>query len=222
MLLWYPADGYPTDVVGQHGTLINNGVGFAAGEVGQAFTFNGDGASILVTDSGDLTPASLTVDFWFKSNADLNSNTQEVPFLVKLNALDNEQSNSKGYDFTYESGGLVFGLAGPRQVRQLLGFPTSFPAGTWHFVVGTYDAGGQKLYVDGKLVNSALNFGPIQYQPAPLQLGSVLNSAFNVTGAPFTYFLDGQIDELEIFNRALSVAEIQSIFDAASAGKIKD
>jgi hypothetical protein len=222
MLLWYPADGYPTDVVGQHGTLINNGVGFAAGEVGQAFTFNGDGASILVTDSGDLTPASLTVDFWFKSNADLNSNTQEVPFLVKLNALDNEQSNSKGYDFTYESGGLVFGLAGPRQVRQLLGFPTSFPAGTWHFVAGTYDAGGQKLYVDGKLVNSALNFGPIQYQPAPLQLGSVLNSAFNVTGAPFTYFLDGQIDELEIFNRALSVAEIQSIFDAASAGKIKD
>jgi hypothetical protein len=222
MLLWYPADGYPTDVVGHHGTLINNGVGYAPSEVGQSFTFNGDGTSITVTDSGDLTPSSLTVDFWFKSNADLNVDTNEVPFLVKLNALDNEQSNSKGYDFTYESGGLLFGLAGPSQVRQLLGFPTSFAAGTWHFVAGTYDAGGQKLYVDGKLVNSAANFGSIQYLPAPLQLGSVLNSAFNPTGAPLTYFLDGQIDELEIFNRALSVGEIQSIFAAASAGKIKD
>jgi hypothetical protein len=222
MLLWYPADGYATDVAGHHGTLLLNGVGYAPSEVGQSFTFNGDGTSIRVTDSGDLTPAAVTVDFWFKSNVDLNPNSQEAPFVVKLGPGDDEQTSSKGYDFTYESGALDFALAGPNQTRQLLGFPTTITAGTWHFMAGTYDSTGQKLYLDGKLVNSGANFGAIQYQSAPLQLGSVLNSAFNVTGAPFTYFLDGQIDELEIFNRALSVAEIQSIFAAASAGKIKD
>jgi hypothetical protein len=219
MLLWYPADGYATDVVGQHGTVLLNGVGYAPSEVGQSFTFDGDGTSITVTDSGDLTPASVTVDFWFKSNIDLNSNTQEAPLVVKLGTADNEQTNSKGYDFTYESGGLIFGLAGPGQVRQLVGFPATITAGTWHFVAGTYDSTGQKLYVDGNLVNSSANFGAIQYQPAPLQIGAVLNSAF--AGTPTNYYLDGQLDELEIFNRALSTAEIQGLFNAGTAGKIR-
>lgn len=34
-------------------------------------------------------------------------------------------------------------------------------------------------------------------------------------------FFDGLIDEVEIFNRALSAAEIRAIYDAGSAGKIK-
>ena len=221
MLLWYPADGYPTDVVGHHGTALLNGVGYAPSEVGQSFTFDGDGTSIIVTDSGDLTPAAVTVDFWFKSNVDLNSATQDAPLVVKLAAADDENTNSKGYDFTYEFGGVIFGLAGPNQVRRLLGFPTTITAGTWHFVAGTYDSTGQKLYVDGKLVNSSANFGAIQYLPAPLQIGSVRNSAFNPAGGTTNYYLDGQLDELEVFNRALSAAEIQSLFSAGSAGKAK-
>jgi hypothetical protein len=221
MLLWYPADGYPSDIVGNHGTLFVGGVGYAPSEVGQSFTFNGDGSSIIVTDSGDLTPAAVTVDFWFKSNQDLNVDTQEAPLVLKLAAADDEKTHSKGYDFSYEFGGLIFGLAGPGQVRQLVGFPTTITAGTWHFVAGTYDGTGQNLYVDGVLVNSGANFGPVQYQSAPIQIGSVLNSAFNPTGAPFTYYFSGQIDELEVFNRALSATEILSLFNAGSAGKAK-
>ena len=65
--------------------------------------------------------------------------------------------------------------------------------------------------------------GPIQYQPAAVQFGRVINSAnFDTPSPPFnTYYFNGQLDEIEIHNRALSAAEIQAIYNAGSAGKAK-
>ena len=51
----------------------------------------------------------------------------------------------------------------------------------------------------------------------PVNIGSFES---NVSGIRVGFF-DGLIDEVEIFTRALSGAEIQAIFDAGSAGKCK-
>jgi hypothetical protein len=74
------------------------------------------------------------------------------------------------------------------------------------------------------LVGSRLPFGPIQYQPAALQFGTVFNTADFTPGVNSqnrTYFFNGQLDEIEIHNRVLSASEIQAIFNAGSAGKAK-
>src|SRR4029077_12255512 len=99
-------------------------------------------------------------------------------------------------------------------------------ANTWHHVVGTYDTtNGQRLYFDGQLVNSPGSpFGAIQYQPASLLLGVITNTAdFSPsTNSPdHNYFFGGQIDEVEVFSRALSATEVQAIYNAGSAGKAK-
>jgi len=145
--------------------------------------------------------------------------------LFKLNPGDDANVASKGYDFFYQFGGLGFGLPStPAGFRTIVPFSTAIAAGTWHHVAGTYDSTGQKLYLDGSLVASGPNFGPIQYQPAAMQFATVFNTADfspGVNSPNRTYFFNGQLDEIEIHNRALLASEIQAIFNAGSAGKLK-
>ena len=57
-----------------------------------------------------------------------------------------------------------------------------------------------------------------------MQFGTVFNSADftpSVNNPNHTYFFNGQLDEIEIHNRALSPSEIQAIFNAGPAGKAK-
>jgi hypothetical protein len=233
MVAWYPADGYPTDIQNNHGGLFNS-ITYAPSEVGQSFAFDGVSSAITIADAPDLAPASLTVDFWFNSSVTLSGNPN-VPFLFKLNPGDDANSNSKGYDFFYQFGGLGFGLAGPGGLRFFAQVSTTFAAGTWHHVAGTYDltapvGTAQKLYLDGTLVSSAC--GPstpsdictpvsINYQSAAIEVGRVINSANFPPSQAAPYYFKGQIDEIEVFNRALSASEIQAIYNAGSAGKAK-
>jgi Concanavalin A-like lectin/glucanases superfamily len=228
MLAWWPADGYATDIQGNHGETLAN-ISYAPSEVGQSFVFDGATSAITVTDSGDLTPAALTVDFWFLSNINLpDPNHPEVPLIMKRNPFDDANAVSKGYDFFYQFGAIGFGLpstpSGFRTIVYSSAGSTAIAAGTWHHVAGTYDSSGQKLYLDGGLIASGPNFGPIQYQPAALQFATVFNTADfspGVNNPNHTYLFNGQLDEIEIHNRALSASEIQAIFNAGSAGKTK-
>ncbi len=62
---WYPADGNANDIVGgQHGVL-QNGAGFAAGEVGQTFDLNEIDQFVRVPNSSALSfTGSFTIDAW--------------------------------------------------------------------------------------------------------------------------------------------------------------
>jgi hypothetical protein len=240
MVAWWTADGYATDIQSNHGQVLTN-ITYAPSEVGQSFVFDGLSSTITVTDAPDLTPTSLTVDFWFKSNVNLSGNPN-VPFLFKLNPGDDANFSSKGYDFFYQFGGPGFGLAGPGGVRFFAEVPAAFTAGTWHHVAGTYDPSApagtaQKLYVDGVLVSSTCGPSstgptfnpsstnctpaPINYQPAAIEVGRVINSANFPPSQATPYYFNGQIDEIEIYNRALSASEIMAIFNAGTAGKAK-
>jgi hypothetical protein len=228
MVAWWPADGYATDIQSSHGQVLTN-ITYAPSEVGQSFVFDGVSSAIAVTDAPDLTPASLTVDFWFMSNISLPdaTNHPQIPLIYKLDPADDANIVSKGYDFFYQFGALGFGLpstGGARTIVYSSTGSTSITAGTWHHLAGTYDGSGQKLYLDGQLVNSGPNFGPIQYQSAAIQFGRVVDSAVfppNTAGTSAPYYFNGQIDEVEIYNRALSASEIMAIFNAGAAGKAK-
>ena len=66
MVSWWAGDGSATDIQGNNnGTLINDAT-FAAGKVGQAFSFDGVDDFIQIPDAPDLTPSSITLDAWVK------------------------------------------------------------------------------------------------------------------------------------------------------------
>lgn len=81
--------------------------------------------------------------------------------------------------------------------------------GRWHHVAATIDTKGAKLYIDGVLENQ--NAVPGNWKGANAAIGRSL------TGSPGFY--SGLVDEVMIFHRPLTAAEIKQIYDAQKRGR---
>jgi len=87
--------------------------------------------------------------------------------------------------------------------------------GFWHHLAGTYDGAVQRLYLDGQLLSD----GPLWRGGIPINnydltiaanRSNPASSAPGEVGASF----DGLIDEVMIFNRALSQEEISQLYES--------
>ena len=79
--------------------------------------------------------------------------------------------------------------------------------GVWHHIVGTYNGMVQKLYVDGNLDNQDALSGAIPDNGADVHIGY---EAAGFSGSPFS----GIIDDLRLYNRALSASEVKQLYNA--------
>ena len=88
--------------------------------------------------------------------------------------------------------------------------------GSYQHVAASYDGNNIKLYYNGTLATTQL-VGPANFNTGdPINIG-VENLA--AAGAIFPF--KGNVDELSVYNRALSDQEIASIFGAGTAGKCR-
>ncbi|MBL7811401.1 MAG: T9SS type A sorting domain-containing protein [Bacteroidetes bacterium] len=89
-------------------------------------------------------------------------------------------------------------------------------AGQWHHVVMTYDGTDLKLYLDSQLMNSSAVSGLIDY--------SGMNAEIHIGHHANGYGFKGFIDDVAIYRRALSIAEIKQLYvhksNTASVGEI--
>jgi len=75
---------------------------------------------------------------------------------------------------------------------------------TWHYIVATYDINSMNIYLDGVLKATTVSPDyPIQYVAKTVKIGGGLTSRY----------FNGSIDEVRIYNRALSQAEITLLYD---------
>ena len=83
------------------------------------------------------------------------------------------------------------------------------PLNGWHFVVVTWDGSNQNYYIDGQLLQtySLTNKGNITSGTGCLRIG-----ARNGCGSA-TSFFNGLIDDVRIYNRALSASEIADLYN---------
>jgi hypothetical protein len=211
LVAWYKAEGNPDDAAGGHdGTATR--ITYGPGEVGQAFQTDGTGA-VDVPDSPSLDTPQVTVEAWVKSATAGPTAEFNDRYIVAKGPVSYGLS-------TYADGGLVFfisnGGGSPAVTSPDAG--TGIWDGKWHHVAGTYDGTTVRLYVDGQQVGNGTAGGlPIDYNldgPQDLRIGNPPGAS---TTGPFGF--DGSIDELSVYSRALSPAEIQAIFAAGPAGK---
>ena len=207
LVSWWPAQGSTADIIsGNNGTLLN-GATFAPGKVGQAFSFSGNNQEVQVANTSALNPTNaLSLETWVYF--------QTLPFVNAATVVGKDDGGSArqlqlgvgdlGSGFIFRS---LLGVVG--QVVVLNG-TTVLKAGTWYHVAMTYDGSFLKLYVNGLLDASMSLSGAVVPTSQPLQIGGL-------TGGP--WFINGLVDELSLYNRALSVEEIQAISHADSSGK---
>ena len=198
MISWWPGDGNADDLQdGNDGTLVN-GATFATGMVGQAFSLDGVNDRVDVPDADNLDVTSqITLDAW------INPASLGGRILDKISV-----GGTDGYALDTFGGNLRF-IFGTQEVSGA----TTLPTNSFTHVAATYDFSTLRVYVngvlDGELLAEELSLQP---NDLPLRIGADQADASTFSGL---------IDEIEIFDRALSQPEIQSIFDAGSAGKCK-
>jgi uncharacterized repeat protein (TIGR01451 family) len=100
--------------------------------------------------------------------------------------------------------------------------PGLFPLNSWQHVAFVADGAMLRLYRNGVEIGTPISYdGTLRTTLPCLSIGVKQNDSCTGPSPSASGFWDGLIDELSIYNRALSPAEIQSIFNAGSAGKCK-
>lgn len=174
---------------------IAKGTTVVEGKIGNARSFNGRGDAIEIPAIN--IPGAITVAAWVYS-----TNFRHNGFVVTKNPVNTQWA-------------LIFENDGNLKWRGV-GFEKSVkcaaPANNaWHHVVGTHNGTTGSIYVDGVLCAS----GP---------LPAIGNAAGSITIGGFAggqgYYFLGRIDDVRIYNRALSDGEISELFALGQAGSL--
>jgi hypothetical protein len=201
---WWPGESNANDIVGANNGTLVGGVGFVAGKVGQAFSFNGSNSYVSIPDSPSLHvfTTNITIELWLKSN-ELDVNPHWEGIVTKGNSSSSWRlAAAEGRKTVYFHSGIgAQDVYGSRNVND----------GQWHHVAAVYDGAQVLLYVDGTLDASNPATGTISPNSQPVCLGQNSESTFML--------FNGLEDEVSIYNRALTPSEIQSIYNAGSGGK---
>ncbi len=178
---------------GNNGTQTN-ATWIAGGKFNNALSFNGTNAWVTVPDSAtlDLT-TGMTLEAWVRPAVAGNWRT----------AVVKEQSGNLAYGLYANTDGNrphVEVLVGG-SVRSIAG-PSALPTASWSHLGATYDGTTLRLFVNGAQVGQLAVSGSISTSSLPVRIGGN-----NTWGGEW---FSGTIDEVRIYNRALSAAEIQA------------
>lgn len=216
MVGWWAGDGNANDITGNHNNgTISGGVTFVPGEVAQAFSFDGSSGFVSVPDSPslDITDA-ITIDAWINPFSAGDTLGTLFVMLKGDNCCSDTQSFGFGWGTESMLQSIVFRLGNSTTNTEVRSDP--IPLNEFTHVAGTYDGTTIRLYVNGVLdVSATTDLGPLQITSSPLIMGSSLRNGTTQE------FFHGLVDEVEIFNRALSADEILAIYNAGSSGKCK-
>jgi subtilisin-like proprotein convertase family protein len=216
---WWPGDGNSTTLVGtNNGTLQSGATATGVGMVGQAFSFNGSTAYIQIPDSPDLRPTNLTVEAWvlFTSlNSSGNSTAGQQYIVFKQNT---RTSNFEGFYLGKKRQGsrdnFAFVVSSSSGSSAEVDSSTAIATNVWYHVAAVRGSNFIQLYVNGASVRQAtVNFAQ-NYGNYPLYFGTSGESYWD-------HKLAGLLDEVSLYNRALSASEIAAIYNAGAAGKCK-
>jgi RHS repeat-associated protein len=223
MVAWWQAESNAFDSVGTNNGVLTNGDTFVTGKVGLAFNFDGTNGEVQVPDSSVLKPTNLTIETWVKFNKLISITNGGAPpyeqFII-------EKPNSAGAD-GYVLYKIRTNSAGPDSfafgVNNQNTWPTNVTSApfiqtnVWYQIVGVRGSNYIQLYTNGMLAGTTTYTSPQNYGSYPLCFG--YSGGFNNNTNAWDARLAGSLDEVTLYNRALSSNEIAALYNAGSYGK---
>ena len=202
----YPGSGTSwSDLSGNSntGTLVN-GVGYDSGN-GGALSFDGVNDYVSISSgASSINSLNISVGCWvFQNNIHTSSSFDDIKSLVQIGISEIGNNScfylhlreSKVY-FRYQKGQNLAQLS-PGIIQE---------ANTWHYYTGVSNNSSILLYKDGVLVGST---------PYTISFSSLVNTNVDIgkTGG-YTNYINGNIAQVSIYNRALTASEVQQNFNA--------
>jgi len=215
--IWH-ANGSSVDAVGSNAAILVNGASYATGHDGQAWQilgtpFGSNQPQVIVAAHPSLDLNTVTVGAWVKVNALPQTNSDWVV------ASKGISSSSENYSLYLRNNGfgrmeLVFAWHnGGFRSAQSVG--AAIVPGVFTHIAATADGSTVKFYVNGQFVSQLAQSASLVPNGGELYVGNIAQSGF---GNRF----NGVIDDLAIFNRALTPAEVWSIGSGSVLGNDSD
>jgi regulation of enolase protein 1 (concanavalin A-like superfamily) len=196
LVAWWRAENNASDFLNRFNGTTVNGVGYAAGRVGQAFSF--DGVDDYVSTSLDIQPSAMPSMTWvgwvYPTRA--NHSVRQTIFSGDDGGFDRAliiELNS--FNFALYNGNGTWSMA-PVSVNQ------------WQHLAVVYTPTNMIMFKNG-----------VRFDAGFAGTGQASANRFNLGRHPWNgEFFQGRIDEPAVFNRALTDSEIQLLYNAGSIG----
>jgi hypothetical protein len=191
------------DLAGYNNGTLTNGPTFSSAN-GGSIVFDGSNDYVNCGNNSSLNLGAMTIAVWFKPSTDVSG----------YRAIIMDESVNTGAPWNYRiylninTGTVVYDLYGDSGYSGLVS-TYAINDNKWHYVCGTRTAvnGTIRLYIDGLLNNIGTDSSNVSALGAAVWLGQ--SPLFNGS-----YPFIGNIAQTQIYNRALTPAEIQQNYNA--------
>jgi len=189
---------------GNHGQVI--GAHWTPkGKKGGAFEFRSEGNQIRVPNKPSLNPKRITLTAWIKTDYTdakyrrIFDKSCDKGIAMSIAGMPRNNSKANQGKLLLEIGPSFWNVS-----------DTVITDGEWHHVTGTYDGNFQRLYVDGQIQKMVPRWNGIVL---PNDFGLVIGSNGSTPKEEVDVSFRGVIDEPMVFSRALSMKEIQLLYE---------
>ncbi len=198
LVAWYPFNGNANDSSGNGNNGTNNGATPTTdrfGNAGKAYSFNGASSFINVSGIGSFASSVVTYSAWVRINSSSPGGIimRGTSSLYTIFGVWNNQVWIGGNNGT--------------QTETQVG---SVPINIWTHIVGVYNQGLAtiSIYINGQFVQTVSSGFTLDGTGYITLIGTNQNYA----SCNCNQWFNGSMDDIRIYNRAMSVSEIQALY----------
>jgi Concanavalin A-like lectin/glucanases superfamily/Secretion system C-terminal sorting domain len=204
LVTFFPFDGNSNDATSSnnHATVYNATLApDRFGNANSAYSFNGTSSYLYLESAKNLDNPNYTYSVWVKTDKNpalgqgyciLEAGTENGQFGIGM-SINNNYVNTTGF-IVNQNGNLLYNNVLPS-------------SNSWYLFTLTKDEDSLKLFVNNKVVKSLyLNKVPTYDAYFSLYIGK------RHIYAPYTQYFKGLLDDIRIYNRALTNQEIEEIY----------
>ncbi len=200
---WYQAEDNALD-----SAWVNNGTwtgtaAYASGKIGRAFDFDGNNTQYIGIGTAGMSASRGTISAWVRHDA-VSAGDASKNYSVSGRTT----AGNRIYLSTLHAVGTYYIGLGNYFINTGVSIK---PLGSWNLFSLTWDSGNYAWFIDGAEEKTGTYTGlttiPAMAVGGFLQDGVVSDNVFYMTG---------QIDDVLIFDRALSAAEIKRLYDEST------
>ncbi|MEO9005195.1 MAG: LamG-like jellyroll fold domain-containing protein, partial [Ginsengibacter sp.] len=213
---YYPFSGNANDLSGNNNNPVFNNATLVPDRFGNsnsAYHFNGTSSYMKILNSPTINFTNqLSICAWVKPQGFYTGPCHGNSIMMKGDADYLTGNYFLRYDDGYSTGYNNCSTSTVDMLSQNFygsgspGYTPYIQANQWYSVILTYDGATAKLYVNCELKVSVPQVSTTFTNSYDLYLGSLNN-------ASFPYWLNGDLDEVRIYNRALTVDEVKVLSD---------
>jgi hypothetical protein len=212
----YKAESNANDSLATYNGTAQGGLTYTAGKSGNAFTFNGTTGLVALANSSFDFAGDFSISAWVKITSDPSSRGTIF--------------SNYNFDFVYNYGyflylnankTITFATNNAVNSQVVITSTTALTLNTWYNITIKRDSVNKSnyLYINGTLEAQAINTGVgITYGTRAIQptIGAIRQN--NQGTLSSSNFLNGSVDELNIWNKQLTATEVTELYNSG-AGK---